>query len=90
MGRYSRNDKSPSLESSSATPQGGVQTSTADFELVKVVVAAGDRFKRIMEQASREPRIGFDLESNGFFRYPERICLIQLSTSKRNYLLDVG
>jgi ribonuclease D len=84
MGRYSRNDKSPSLESSSATPQGGVQTSTADFELV----TAGDRFKRIMEQASREPRIGFDLESNGFFRYPERICLIQLSTSKRNYLLD--
>ena len=41
-----------------------------------------------MEQASREPRIGFDLESNGFFRYPERICLIQLSTSKRIYLLD--
>ena len=84
MGRYSRNDKSPSLESSSATPQGGVQTSTADFELV----TDGDRFKRIMEQASREPRIGFDLESNGFFRYPERICLIQLSTSKRIYLLD--
>ena len=41
-----------------------------------------------MEQASREPRIGFDLESNGFFRYPERICLIQLFASRRIYLID--
>ena len=56
----------------------------ADFELV----TDGDRFKRIMEQASGERRIGFDLESNGFFRYPERICLIQLLTSGRVYLID--
>ena len=41
-----------------------------------------------MEQVSEERRIGFDLESNGFFRYPERICLIQLSTSQRIYLID--
>ena len=41
-----------------------------------------------MEQISREARIGFDLESNGFFRYPERICLIQLFASGRVYLID--
>ena len=41
-----------------------------------------------MERISREPRLGFDLESNGFFRYPERICLIQLFASGRVYLID--
>ena len=41
-----------------------------------------------MERVSQEPRLGFDLESNGFFRYPERVCLIQLSTSARVYLID--
>lgn len=41
-----------------------------------------------MERVSQESRLGFDLESNGFFRYPERICLMQLSTSERVYLVD--
>ena len=41
-----------------------------------------------MDEVSREPRIGFDLESNGFFRYPERICLIQLSAADSVYLID--
>lgn len=41
-----------------------------------------------MERVSQEPRLGFDLESNGFFRYPERICLIQLFASGRVYLID--
>ena len=41
-----------------------------------------------MGQVSKEPIVGFDLESNGFFRYPERICLIQLFASQRIYLID--
>lgn len=35
-----------------------------------------------------QPRIGFDLESNGFFRYPERVCLIQVSTPDRVFVID--
>ena len=41
-----------------------------------------------MQRISRERRIGFDLESNGFFRYPERICLLQLWAAGRAYLID--
>ena len=41
-----------------------------------------------MGQVSKEPIVGFDLESNGFFRYPERICLIQLFASENVYLID--
>lgn len=75
MGRNSWND---------TRSQQDVQTPTTDFELI----TDGDRFKRVMERVSRECRIGFDLESNGFFRYPERICLIQLFVSDGAYLLD--
>ena len=35
-----------------------------------------------------EPRIAFDLESNGFFRYPERICLVQIAIPGRVFIVD--
>ena len=79
MGRHNRNDKRPPQE-----PQRGARPPTTGYELV----TDGGRFRRVIRQVSRERRIGFDLESNGFFRYPERICLIQLSTSERVYLID--
>ncbi len=41
-----------------------------------------------MEEIRAHPRIGVDLESNGFFRYPERVCLVQVSTPRRGFLLD--
>ena len=84
MGQYSRDDTRLRQESSATTPHRGVRKPTADYELV----TDEDLLKRIMKQVSGEGRIGFDLESNGFFRYPERICLIQLSTSQRIYLID--
>lgn len=37
---------------------------------------------------ARESRIALDTESNGFFRYPERICLVQAATSRRVFLID--
>jgi ribonuclease D len=36
-----------------------------------------------------QPRIALDLETNGFFRYPERVCLIQIATpAGRVFLID--
>ena len=37
---------------------------------------------------SRARRIGLDLESNGFFRYPEQVCLVQISTSRDIFVID--
>lgn len=34
------------------------------------------------------PRIAVDTESNSLFAYHERVCLIQLSTYKRDYVID--
>lgn len=33
-------------------------------------------------------RLAVDLEGNGFYRYPERICLLQVRAGERTYLLD--
>ena len=45
-------------------------------------------FRRAMSTISRARRIGIDLESNGFFRYPEQVCLVQVSTSHDVFVID--
>ena len=57
---------------------------TDEYELVDD--EAG--FRRAMGKISRARRIGLDLESNGFFRYPEQVCLIQISTSQDIFVID--
>ena len=52
------------------------------------IITTGARLAEVVNQASRHPRVAVDLESNGFFRYPERICLVQLATPDGVYLLD--
>ncbi|MBN2124532.1 MAG: ribonuclease D [Deltaproteobacteria bacterium] len=37
---------------------------------------------------SRERAIGVDLEADSMFHYPERVCLVQFSTPKRDILVD--
>ena len=56
-----------------------------------------DEYELIEDQAgllqvtgivSRERCIGIDLESNGFFRYPEQVCLVQIYASDRAFVVD--
>ena len=42
----------------------------------------------LAERLAREPRIAFDLEANGFFSYPEHICLIQVGFNGEAFLVD--
>ena len=37
---------------------------------------------------SRERRIALDTESNSRHRYPERVCLVQVATGSKVYLID--
>ena len=41
-----------------------------------------------MAEALGEPWIGLDIEGNGFYRYPEQVCLIQISIGDTPYLVD--
>ena len=52
------------------------------------VIADEAGFGRAMSEISRARRIGLDLESNGFFRYPEQVCLIQISTPRDVFVID--
>ncbi len=54
------------------------------FELV----TDRDRLARAVKAALREPVVAIDTEANGYHRYPERVCLIQLATPKRLYVID--
>ena len=57
---------------------------TDEYELIDDATG----FRRAMRAISRERRIGLDIESNGFFRYPERVCLVQVSTSDDVFVID--
>jgi len=44
--------------------------------------------KQLTEDLSAQPRIAVDTESNSLHAYRERVCLIQFSTPKKDYVLD--
>ena len=52
------------------------------------IVTTGPRLAEVVEAASRQKRVAVDLESNGFHRYPERVCLVQLATPDSVWLID--
>ena len=43
---------------------------------------------QVVSRLSRATRVAVDLESNGFFRYYECICLVQLATDEAAYIID--
>ena len=42
----------------------------------------------IVSRISKAPCVAVDIESNGFFRYHERVCLVQLAAGQTAYLVD--
>lgn len=46
------------------------------------------RLEEVVGSAQRQRRVGVDLESNNFHRYPDRVCLVQLATPDAVYLID--
>lgn len=47
-----------------------------------------DALARVEESLRGVPRIALDLEAAGFHRYSDRLCLVQISTQRENFLLD--
>jgi ribonuclease D len=45
-------------------------------------------FERLLEAVSSQAVVALDTESNSFHVYRERVCLIQLSTSDRDWVVD--
>ena len=51
-------------------------------------VADPDALQRVTTEVLGSPFVSVDTESNGFFRYPEQVCLVQLATNSGCYLID--
>ncbi len=52
------------------------------------LVRSGSRLAEVVDHISRAPRVSVDIESNGFFRYHERVCLVQLSSGDSAFVVD--
>jgi len=53
-----------------------------------LMVSDQETFERIVEQSLNVKHVAFDIESNGFYHYPERVCLIQLAVRDQIFLID--
>ena len=52
------------------------------------LVTTQSQLEAAIELALKQSRVAVDLESNGFYRYPERVCLVQLAVGPSVYLID--
>src|SRR3989337_237498 len=53
-----------------------------------IFIARPAALQRLADELRREPIIAVDTESNSLYVYYERVCLIQFSTPKQDYLVD--
>lgn len=56
--------------------------------LEPVLVADAAALEALVAAAAAEPALALDTESNSFHVYRERVCLLQLSTRARDYVVD--
>jgi ribonuclease D len=54
----------------------------------QILVDKPELLAACIEEASREPRLALDTESNGFHAYFEKVCLLQLATSDADFAID--
>jgi ribonuclease D len=53
-----------------------------------VWIAAPSQLEEMVADLNRYTRLAVDTESNSLHAYKERVCLIQFSTDKKDYLVD--
>ena len=59
-----------------------------DPDAAGILVTDGTRLASVINEAAHHSRVALDLESNGFHRYPERVCLVQLAFPGGVYVID--
>lgn len=57
-------------------------------QLPYVLLEQRSEVERLGAELKREVAIGVDLEADSMFHYHEKVCLLQISTSSRNVLID--
>ncbi|MBI4370795.1 MAG: ribonuclease D [Elusimicrobia bacterium] len=52
------------------------------------LVTAREHLEEVCAELGRHGRLAFDTESNGFYAYKERVCLVQISSPEEDYIVD--
>jgi ribonuclease D len=52
------------------------------------VVTAREHLEEIVEDFKKCTRLALDIESNGFYAYRERVCLLQITAGTEDYIVD--
>ncbi len=53
-----------------------------------VLVDTEKKFETLLEDLEGENVLGIDTESDSYYSYRDRICIIQISTAKKDYIVD--
>ena len=52
------------------------------------LITAREHLEEVVAELAKCPRLAFDTESNGFYAYKERVCLVQISSPTEDYIVD--
>lgn len=55
---------------------------------IATLITAREHLDEVCAELARCPRLAFDTESNGFYAYKERVCLVQISSPTEDYIVD--
>jgi ribonuclease D len=55
---------------------------------IATLITAREHLEEVASELAKCPRLAFDTESNGFYAYKEKVCLIQISSPTDDYIVD--
>ncbi len=53
-----------------------------------IMVEDAETLRQVADKLARQPVIGIDTESDSFYHYQEKVCLIQFSDMEQDYIVD--
>ncbi|MDE2141573.1 MAG: ribonuclease D, partial [Elusimicrobia bacterium] len=55
---------------------------------IAILITAREHLEEVCVELAKCPRLAFDTESNGFYAYREKVCLVQISSPTDDYIVD--
>ncbi len=52
------------------------------------IITTAERLEAVVDALAGAPRVALDVESDGFYNYAERVCIVTLSTESTNVVID--
>ena len=62
----------------------GPKTSSSDFEIIETI----PELEQVAKELLREDVVAFDTEADSFYHYFDKVCLVQVATREKCWLID--